>query len=73
MSAENTGAPLGAASLDAPLWRAQLERGVVIGATLLAIALSIHQLFNLRLFGVVLIEGRYLYLLAGLFLAVLFL
>ncbi|MEM6354721.1 MAG: TRAP transporter fused permease subunit [Pseudomonadota bacterium] len=73
MSAENTGAPLSTASLEAPLWRAQLERGVVIGATLLAIALSIHQLFNLRLFGVVLIEGRYLYLLAGLFLAVLFL
>lgn len=41
--------------------------------TVLAIALSIHQLFNLQLFGLVLLEGRYLYILAGLFLALAFL
>ncbi|MEL6766294.1 MAG: TRAP transporter fused permease subunit [Pseudomonadota bacterium] len=58
---------------DGWAWRERLERGVVISATLLAIGLAIHQLFNLTLFGIVLIEGRYLYLLAGLFLAVLFL
>ena len=42
-------------------------------ASLLAIALSIHQLFNIQLFGTVLIEGRYLYLLAGIFLSLTFL
>ncbi len=41
--------------------------------TLAAIALSIHQLFNIQLFGIVLIEGRYLYILAGLFLSLTFL
>ena len=44
----------------------------VIVGTLAGIALAIHQLFNLQLFGVVLIEGRYLYLLAGIFLAIAF-
>ncbi|MEM6945414.1 MAG: TRAP transporter permease, partial [Pseudomonadota bacterium] len=53
--------------------RERVERGVVIAFTLAAVALAIHQLFNLALFGIVLIEGRYLYLLAGLFLSVLFL
>ncbi|MEL6576456.1 MAG: TRAP transporter fused permease subunit [Pseudomonadota bacterium] len=66
---EGEGAPAAAGGA----WRERLERGVVIAATLLAIGLAIHQLFNLTLFGIVLIEGRYLYLLAGLFLAVLFL
>ena len=47
-------------------------RLVVVALTLLAIALCIHQLFNLQLFSVVLIEGRYLYLLAGAFLALVF-
>lgn len=48
-------------------------RAVVIAGTLLGVALVVHQLFNLKLFGAVLIEGRYLYLLGGLFLAVSFL
>ena len=48
-------------------------RAVVIAATLLALALVIHQLFNLQIGGLVLIEGRYLYMLGGLFLAVAFL
>ncbi|MEM6487277.1 MAG: TRAP transporter fused permease subunit, partial [Pseudomonadota bacterium] len=52
---------------------AGLERAAVILLTLGAVGLAVHQLFNLALFGLVLIEGRYLYLLAGLFLAVLFL
>ena len=37
--------------------------------TLTGVVLAVHQLFNLQAFGVVLLEGRYLYLLAGLFLA----
>jgi len=45
----------------------------MIVGTLAAVALAIHQLFNIRLFGVVLIEGLYLYLLAGVFLALTFL
>ena len=48
-------------------------RIAVITATLAGLALVVHQLFNLRLGGVVLIEGRYLYVLGGLFLAVAFL
>ncbi len=51
----------------------ELARAAVIAGTLAAIALSIHQLFNLQLFGVVVLEGRYLYLLAGIFLALTFL
>ncbi|MEM9147485.1 MAG: TRAP transporter fused permease subunit [Pseudomonadota bacterium] len=61
MSSERDAAP--------PLAR----RVAVILATLLAVALAIHQLFNLRAFGIVLIEGRYLYLVGGLFLAAAFL
>jgi TRAP-type uncharacterized transport system fused permease subunit len=45
----------------------------VIAATCLALALSINQLFNLQALGVVLLEGRYLYLLGGIFLALTFL
>ena len=41
--------------------------------TVAAVALSVHQLFNLQVFGIVVIEGRYLYLLAALFLAAVFL
>ena len=46
---------------------------VIVIGTLSAVALSIHQLFNLQLFGIVVLEGRYLYLLAGIFLALTFL
>jgi len=53
------------------------ERGparlVVMAGTLAAVGLAIHQLFNLQLFGVVMIEGMYLYILAGIFLGLSFL
>ena len=45
----------------------------MIVLTLAGVALAIHQLFNLQAFGVVMVEGRYLYLLGGLFLAQTFL
>ncbi|MDJ0943681.1 MAG: TRAP transporter fused permease subunit [Kiloniellales bacterium] len=48
-------------------------RLVFVIATTLAVALSINQLFNLQAFGLVVLEGRYLFLLAGLFLALGFL
>jgi TRAP transporter 4TM/12TM fusion protein len=45
-------------------------RTVFVLLTLVSIFLAVNQLFNLRLFvGVVIIENRYLYLLAGIFLA----
>jgi hypothetical protein len=47
---------------------------VAVGlGTVAGVALVVHQLFNLRVGGVVLIEGRYLYMLGGLFLALAFL
>ncbi|MEC9433232.1 MAG: TRAP transporter fused permease subunit [Pseudomonadota bacterium] len=59
----------GAAPAPLPL----AARIVVIAGTIAAIALSAHQLFNWQLFGIVLIEGRYMYLLGGVFLALTFL
>ncbi len=48
-------------------------KGLFVVLTLAAIFLAVNQLFNLRLFvGVVIIENRYLYLLAGIFLALAF-
>src|SRR6056297_1539447 len=48
-------------------------KGLFVVLTLPAIFLAVNQLFNLRLFvGVVIIENRYLYLLAGIFLALAF-
>ena len=49
-----------------------VQRAVIITATLAGIGLAIYQLFQFRQFGVIL-EGRYLYLLAGLFLSIAFL
>lgn len=49
------------------------SRAIVVLGTLFAVLLSIHQLFNLQLFGIVVLEGRYLYLLAGIFLSLSFL
>ncbi len=43
------------------------------GAAVVAIALAVNQLFNLQLFGVTLLDSQYLFLLAGIFLAVTFL
>ena len=48
-------------------------RWVVIIGTLLSLVLVINQLFNLQLMGIVLIEGRYLYVLGGMYLALSFL
>ena len=50
-----------------------LARVAMVIGTLAAVLLSVHQLFNLRFFGIVLIEGLYLYLLAGIFLSLAFL
>ena len=50
-----------------------LARWVVIGGTLAGLVLVVNQLFNLQALGIVLIDGRYLYLLGGLFLALSFL
>ena len=50
-----------------------MVRVVFVLLTLAAVALCVHQLFNLQLFGIVVLEGRYLYLLAGVFLALVFL
>jgi TRAP transporter 4TM/12TM fusion protein len=48
-------------------------RWVVVLGTLFSLVLVVNQLFNLQLMGIVLIEGRYLYILGGLFLALSFL
>ncbi|MEM6847105.1 MAG: TRAP transporter fused permease subunit [Pseudomonadota bacterium] len=48
-------------------------RIVVASVTLLGVLLAVNQLFNLQIGGFVLIEGRYLYLLGGLFLSIAFL
>lgn len=48
-------------------------RWAVITGTLASLVLVINQLFNLQIAGIVLIEGRYLYILGGLFLALSFL
>jgi TRAP-type uncharacterized transport system fused permease subunit len=50
-----------------------LGRIAMIAGTLAAVLLAIHQLFNLQFLGIVLIEGLYLYLLAGIFLGLCFL
>jgi TRAP transporter 4TM/12TM fusion protein len=48
-------------------------KAAYVGLTLVAIFLAVNQLFNLQLFiGVVIIENRYLYLLAGIFLSLAF-
>lgn len=61
----------GEAIAKAPL--SAMARLIIIVLTGAAIFLSMHQLFNIQLFGIVLIEGRYLYVLAGIFLAMSFL
>ena len=77
MTAGDERAPKGADTAEtAPSNRAAVSgtaRWVMIALTLAGVALAIHQLFNLQAFGVVMVEGRYLYLLGGLFLAQTFL
>ncbi|MEP3331168.1 TRAP transporter fused permease subunit [Sedimentitalea sp.] len=70
-------ADTGNAALDAELSVGKLRlHGVlqwyVITATLAAILASVNQLFNLRLGNYTMLEGQYLYILAGLFLSVTF-
>ena len=60
-------AEMGEPGLGAP------ARSAVMALTLFGLVLVVHQLFNLRAFGLVLIEGRYLYILGGTFLAVAYL
>ncbi len=50
-----------------------LANWVMLAGTAAAVFLSVHQLFNLQFFGIVLIEGMYLYILAGIFLGLAFL
>lgn len=50
-----------------------VARVAVIIITLAGLVLVVNQLFNLQLGGIVLIDGRYLYILGGMFLAVSFL
>lgn len=73
--ADVTPRPAAAEVLETP--RATLgpaARWAVGVATVLGIALAIYQLFNLgTITGVVMVQGRYLYVLAGLFLATAFL
>ncbi|MEM7744848.1 MAG: TRAP transporter fused permease subunit [Pseudomonadota bacterium] len=49
-----------------------VARWALILGTLVAIALAVNQLFNLRLGGYSMLEGMYLYLLAGIFLSLSF-
>ena len=49
-----------------------LPKLIVVLLTAGALLVSVNQLFNLQLFGVVVLEGAYLYLLAGAFLAITF-
>jgi len=48
-------------------------RGLFVALTLFAVALAVNQLFNLQAFGIVVLEGAYLYLLGGIFLCLTFL
>ncbi|MBK0328042.1 TRAP transporter fused permease subunit [Rhodobacteraceae bacterium F11138] len=70
-------ADTGNAALDAELSVGKLRlhgmmQWYVIAATLAAIFASVNQLFNLRLGNYTMLEGQYLYILAGLFLSVTF-
>ena len=74
----DTGSDRGAAAIEAEKAIARTTfagpaRWAIIGGTLAAIALAINQLFNLRLGGYAMLEGMYLYILAGIFLALTFL
>jgi TRAP transporter 4TM/12TM fusion protein len=69
-SAENDGAA-GAQSLSDVLQYRTIHgplRTIFVILTLTAVLLSVNQLFNLQLFGIVILDNRYLYSLAGIFL-----
>ncbi|QPC42855.1 TRAP transporter fused permease subunit [Kaustia mangrovi] len=66
----------GTAELSEPVRYRELQapwRMVTVVLTLGAILLAVNQLFNLQLFGIVILDTRYLYALAGVFLAITFL
>ena len=50
-----------------------IARILVVVLTLGGLALSIHQLFNIQLFGLVILESAYMYMLAGAFMTLRFL
>ena len=73
-SAEKDGAA-GAQSLSDVLQYRTIDgplRTVFVILTLAAVLLSVNQLFNLQLFGIVVLDNRYLYSLAGIFLCLTF-
>ncbi|MEQ8250027.1 TRAP transporter permease [Oceanibaculum nanhaiense] len=73
-SAENDGAD-GAKSLSDVLQYRTIHgplRTIFVILTLAAVLLSVNQLFNLQLFGIVILDNRYLYSLAGIFLCLTF-
>ena len=77
-TAAETASDRGAAAIEAEksAERAKFQgpaRWTIILGTLAAIALAVNQLFNLRLGGYAMLEGMYLYLLAGIFLSLTFL
>ena len=77
MTDQETATGRGAAAIEAERRVEQarftgLARGLIVIGTLAAVALAVNQLFNLRLFGYVLLEGMYLYALAGIFLSLCF-
>ncbi|MEQ6202402.1 TRAP transporter fused permease subunit [Sulfitobacter sp. HNIBRBA2951] len=77
MTDQTTQIDRGRAALDAELEVAKLTysgaaRWVIILFTLGAIGMAINQLFNLRIGGYSLLEGMYLYVLAGFFLSLTF-
>lgn len=51
----------------------RLLRSLFVALSLSAVLLAVHQLFNLRFFGWVILDNQYLYLLAGIFLCLTFL
>lgn len=74
----DTSAERGAAAIDAEQSAEKstftgVARWLIISGTLIAIVIAVNQLFNLRLGGYAMLEGMYLYLLAGIFLSMTFL
>ncbi|MEW9921671.1 TRAP transporter permease [Marimonas sp. MJW-29] len=77
MTEQNTASDRGGAALEAERKAERLTftgaaRWVIIAFTLIAIGVAVNQLFNLRIGGYSLLEGMYLYVLAGLFLSLTF-
>lgn len=60
------------AEASRPVAQAGFGRWTIIALTLTGIFLSVYQLFNIKIFDVTIIEGSYLYLLAAVFLSMVF-